>query len=292
MRKARRDPVVIAEDVGFVEGPVLLQDGGVLYTSIDRGLVYLTKNGATEIFARTGAGPNGATEGGDGAVYVAQNGGAWPATPTHGVTAGVQRVDASGSVTALDAEGMVAPNDLAFGPDGMLYVTDPTRNGRRDDGRIWRCDVESGHCENIAELSWYPNGIGFTRESDAMYVADTGTHRIVRFPMTPAGLGEPKTVVQMGETHGPDGFCFDEDLNIVIACPGPRDDSNGQIQTWSMNGEMIDCIDTFPSRFITNITLSRSRQLYVTDSTRGATVRLDDWPAAGLGLHPFLENGA
>lgn len=291
MRHSGSDPVVVAEDVGFVEGPVLTRGGGVLYTSIDRGLVYVTRNEATTIFGRTGAGPNGAAEGRDGAVFVAQNGGAWPAAPTDGVKAGVQRVDASGSVTTLDADGIVAPNDLAFGPDGMLYVTDPTRNGRRDDGRIWRCDVGSGRCEIVAEVSWYPNGIGFTREDDAMYVADTGTHRIVRFPMTNGGLGEPETVVQMTEARGPDGFCFDEELNIVIACPGSAEDINGEVQTWSMSGEMVDCIDTFTSRFITNVALSQSRQLYVTDSSSGAVVRLDDWPTAGLDLHPFLRDG-
>lgn len=291
MRQSESDLVVVADDVGFVEGPVLMQGGGVLYTSIDRGVVYLSKDDTTAEFARTGAGPNGAVEGHDGVVFVAQNGGAWPASPAAGVKAGVQRIDASGSVSALAVDGMEAPNDLAIGPDGMVYVTDPTRNGRRDDGRIWRCDLTTGQGEIVAAMPWYPNGIGFTREHDALYVADTGTHRIVRYPLTERGLGEPETVVQMTAERGPDGFCFDDELNIVIACPGSAEDINGQVQVWSMDGELVDCIDTFTSRFITNVALSGDRRLYVTDSSRGAVVRLDDWPTTGLGLYPFLGDG-
>lgn len=291
MNQSGNEPVVVAEDVGFVEGPVVMQDGGVLYTSIDRGLVYRTKDGATEVAARTGAGPNGAVESRDGVVFIAQNGGAWPASPVSGIEPGVQRIDTTGSVSAASTNGMVAPNDLAIGPDGMLYVTDPTRNGRRDDGRIWRYDTASGDAELLVELPWYPNGIGFTRETDAVYVADTGGHRIVRFPLSRGSLGEPETVVQMTEPHHPDGFCFDAALNLVIASPGNSDDVAGQVQVWSMEGELLDVVDTFTGRFVTNVALSPAQELYVTDAGRGAVVRFS-WPTAGLGLHPFIPGGA
>ena len=59
-------------------------------------------------------------------LYVAQNGGAWgasgPAEP------GVQVI----TDTRVDylVEGLGAPNDLTFGPDGRLWITD-TRGGIR-----------------------------------------------------------------------------------------------------------------------------------------------------------------
>ena len=111
-------------DIGFTEGPVLCRDGSVAAVAIDRGQVTRTRDGTATVLAETGGGPNGLVEGETG-FYVAQNGGIWPATMKG--APGVQFISASGEVSLLAGD-MVAPNDLAFGPDGFLYVTDPTRS--------------------------------------------------------------------------------------------------------------------------------------------------------------------
>src|SRR3954463_10187572 len=115
---------VFQADLGFVEGPVTSQGGSVLVTSIDRGVLYRISQGSVAEFARTGGGPNGLVEGPRGEFYVSQNGGAWPARNTLKAEPGVQAVSPEGEVTML-ARGLKSPNDLAFGPDGYLYVTDP-----------------------------------------------------------------------------------------------------------------------------------------------------------------------
>jgi gluconolactonase len=276
---------IVAADVGFTEGPVVTQAGEVIFTSIDRGCLYRLGPDGLEVMAITGGGPNGATEGASEAIYVAQNGGTRPAHHWPYVTGGVQVVRKGGKVDWLTQD-PISPNDLCFGPDGLLYLTDPSR-GRpaRDDGRIWRCDAATGEAELLVSVPWYPNGLGFGLEDDAVYVASTGEHRIWRFPVNGDGLGRPEIFIEM--EHGlPDGFAFDDGGNLILAAVG-HDDHPGEIQTYDRNGRLIDTFHPGPHLKYTNVALSKSRILFITDADGGAVIAVDGWPTACLALHPL-----
>src|SRR5687767_8357318 len=133
---------VLASGLGFTEGPVFRQSGDIAVVSMGRGQVCFLGEGEST-WADTGGGPNGLAEAADGSLYVAQNGGRGRAFPRPTATGGVQVVRPDRSVSYVTSD-PISPNDLCFGPDGLLYVTDPTRRApRRDDGRIWRVDPES-----------------------------------------------------------------------------------------------------------------------------------------------------
>ena len=274
---------VLADDVGFAEGPTVGRDGAIYVTSISRGVIYRIRDGKAEQCAVTGGGPNGLTEG-QGGFFVAQNGGKWPAENVVTAASGVQMFGPGSAVRSWAGGGMTAPNDLAFGPDGYLYVTDPTRRPERDDGRIWRCDPATGESELLLTLDWYPNGIGFSVEDDCFYVADTRNARIMRFPLRGATPARAETVIQMTHNH-PDGFAFDRDGNIVIASPG-TETVPGNIQVWTLGGKFLHAIAPGGSRYYTNLAISADGRIYVTDSD-GGRVLTGAWPAAGLLLHPF-----
>jgi hypothetical protein len=116
---------VIADGLGFTEGPVWLPDDRVALTSISHGCVYIVdpRDGALERID-TGGGPNGLACSADGTLYVAQNGGAWGASGT--AEPGVQVI--TGSHVDYLVEGLGAPNDLTFGPDGRRVVTGSNDN--------------------------------------------------------------------------------------------------------------------------------------------------------------------
>uniref|UniRef100_UPI003A8FCB2B SMP-30/gluconolactonase/LRE family protein n=1 Tax=Hoeflea sp. TaxID=1940281 RepID=UPI003A8FCB2B len=67
---------VLAENLGFPEGPVVMPDGSIVVTEIAKGcLTRVTEDGASSKLADTGGGPNGAALGPDGMLYVCNNGG-------------------------------------------------------------------------------------------------------------------------------------------------------------------------------------------------------------------------
>ena len=141
------DGEIIAGGLEFPEGPVWL-DGAIWFTEILGGHVSRwTPDGGVERVADTGGGPNGATAArrrlalrdperrhGHGRSHDAGH----PAghDRRHGRRSSPPRSPAS----RLDG-----PNDLAFGPDGRLWFTDPrgdsdpAKNSRP--GRIFALDV-------------------------------------------------------------------------------------------------------------------------------------------------------
>lgn len=276
---------VFQDDIGFTEGPVVGRDGAVYATAIDRGEIARVKDGVKSVFAVTGGGPNGLVEGKD-AFYLAQNGGQWPATSEIKRAPGVQKITLDGQVSTLVADPrMKAPNDLAFGPDGFLYVTDPTRKPERDDGRIWRVNVETGEAELLLQLGWYPNGIGFGLEDDLIYIADTGNKRIVRMALKAPRAEQAETFLTMPRGM-PDGFAFDSEGKLVIAAVGVQEDEPGTVQVWSRQGKLEETLEIGLSRFITNVAISPDRKLYVCESG-GKQLLVRAWPTAGLPLHPL-----
>jgi sugar lactone lactonase YvrE len=51
---------IVAEGLGFPEGPIAMHDGSVIVIEIKRGTVSRCWNGKTEVIATLGGGPNGA----------------------------------------------------------------------------------------------------------------------------------------------------------------------------------------------------------------------------------------
>jgi gluconolactonase len=282
------DTRVLASGVGFTEGPVITQFDAVVFTSIDQGCVYRTRGDETTVLAVTGGGPNGAAEGAGGLFFISQNGGRQPAHRWPYVTGGVQIVHPGGRVDWLTQD-LVSPSDICLGPDGCLYVTDPTRRAARDDGRLWRCDSLTGEAELLASVPWYPNGIGFGREDDAVYVASTGQRRIWRFPLDHGRVGKPEMFIQMARGL-PDGFAFDIAANMVIAAVG-TEGNPGEVQTYDRDGHFLDRFAPGTSIKYTNVALSAAQKLIITDADKGHVLEVSGWPYAGLALHPFRASG-
>lgn len=278
---------VIATGLGFTEGPVIRQRGDYVVASVDQGRLYRISQGRASVLAETGGAPNGAVEGADGRIFVAQNGRGVP--PYEGprrrdITGGVQVVRPDGGEVDWVTMDPVSPNDLCFGPDGLLYVTDPTRPISRSNGRLWAVDPDSGETEILAQVDWYPNGIGFGLDPQAVFVADSTNGRVLRYPQVGGRLGAPDPFVQV-EFGQPDGFAFDVEGNLVLAVPAA-----GRIETWSTEGELLDVTAVGPHEHYTNLALAETGVLILCDAEEGTVIEFGAWPALGLPLYPFRKS--
>ena len=66
---------IVAEGLGFPEGPIWMEDGSIILVEISKGCITrIWGDGKTEVIAETGGGPNGAAIGPDGALYVLEDG--------------------------------------------------------------------------------------------------------------------------------------------------------------------------------------------------------------------------
>lgn len=258
---------VLADGLGFTEGPAVLADGRVAVTSISDGCVYVVDpaGGATDRI-ETGGGPNGLAVRADGAIYVAQNGGIWgasgPATP------GVQ-VIRDGRTEYL-VEGLESPNDLVFGPDGRLWVTD-TRGEvdffNPDDnkpGRVWAVDIATGSPELMLDTGpVFINGLGFTLDGARLMVTSTSAAGLFGYTVAAGGALVDQEVLCTFENGWPDGMAVGTDGNSWVALTG-----GDRLDLVDSQGQILSSAQLPPGSLPTNVCFNGDRrdELYVTAS--------------------------
>ena len=277
---------VLATGLQFPEGPVWLGTRRVAFTEIRGQCVSLWHDGTLARVARTGGGANGATLGPDGALYVANNGGLslghdgrW--TAPDAIPGRIQRVTLAGELSDVAAELPGAPpnrpNDLCFGPDGLLYYTDPHNWEDIEHlgvGRVGRTTLD-GRVELVAEIPAFPNGIAFGPD-DRLYVAQSVTQKILVMDAKPGATPAVWATLPRGF---PDGFCFDAAGRLYAA--GSLGDV---VVIFEPDGEVRDIVEMGAGSEPTNCCLGDGA-LYVTLAGTGQLVALD-MPVEPLPLYP------
>jgi gluconolactonase len=212
---------------------VLLPDGTIAFCDGTNGVILGLCDGLVHEIGCVGGSPNGLTLGADGALYVAQLGTQDPVRRP--VPPSIQRLTLDGDVTtvatACDDLPFVAPNDLAFGPDGRLYFTD---SGDVDHvnpvgpGRVFA--VSDEWVELVLELDpCFANGIGFDSRGRLIWT-ETATRRICRLE-----AGRERLLAELPEEHIPDGFAIGADGRLFVATV-----TSGGITVLSSDGDLVD----------------------------------------------------
>jgi gluconolactonase len=173
------DKRLLADGLGWAEGPTVLPDGRVCFVETFRSQVsvWSEATGVTR-YAYTAGGPNSCVVGRNGELYVCQNGGTvgpWRADEMS--VPSIQRIAEEGRraeiiVTEIDGIALNGPNDLVFGPDGRLYLTDPGtyRPADPEPSRIFVLDA-SGRGALVVELDppTFPNGIAIEADGSVVW---------------------------------------------------------------------------------------------------------------------------
>jgi gluconolactonase len=260
-------PTLLAQGLGFTEGPLWHPEEGLLLVGLSRGLVWRVEptSGEASIFANAGGRPNGLAADRKGAVWIAQAG-------KGDVPPSIQCVQ-DGVVRTVLARGFHAPNDLCFGPDGRLWFTDPAGHaleGQTPLGRIWAYDPQRETLDLMLEAVRYPNGLAFSSDGSVLFVAETARARIVRCQLQEGRLSAPQTFADL--TQGvPDGIALDSEGRLYVAA------LNGHsVAIFDSNGVEVERIPFEQGSLPTNLCFGgpHLRTLFVTAAKGGSLYHL------------------
>ena len=303
---------VLADGLGFPEGPCIAEDGTVYAVDIDLGTVVRTDGaGGTTVVATPGAGPNGLALRADGTAIVANNGGfLWsevagtriPIDPeTHtseppGFEKGwIEQVDlTTGDVSLLhdscNGRTFRGPNDLVFDEVGGLWFTDlgKGRHASVDRGGLYYLPPDGGEVHEIAFPLLGPNGVGLSPDGRTVYAAETHTGRLWSWALAEPGVVRPDAG-SLAIRHGGvclastpfsfDSLAVEEDGRIAI---GAIVDG---IVVITPDGMEID-VHPIPGDVTTNIAFGGAdrRRAVITLSRSGRLVETT-WPRPGVLLN-------
>lgn len=270
------------------EGPVLLNDNSwlIVEMSADRGCVtHVSADGKTKrMIAKTGR-PNGLTIDRHGTIWVAES-----------LSPSLLLLTMDGKfetfLNEYRGEPFIFPNDLVFGPDGALYLTDSGIRPRefesegkiRPDykeieykGCVYRIEIETKKITMLDSGIRFTNGIVFGPD-DYLYVNETVTGNVYRYKWEKGGaVGKRELFGNVIDPEapegfkGPDGMKFGMDGNLYVAVYG-----QGDITVLGKNGKVVRRIRT-EGRMPTNCAFGPkgSKKLYVTEVELGSLEVLD-----------------
>jgi gluconolactonase len=174
-----KEPELLAEGLGWAEGPAVLPDGRVCFVETYRSQVSVWERGkGVSRYSYTAGGPNSCVVGTAGAMYVCQNGGTtgpWRAEEM--VTPSIQVIEKEGAkaqiiCNEIDGIKFNGPNDLVFGKNGKLYFTDPGtyRPDNPEPSYLFELSAD-GSGRLLAELSppTFPNGIAIEADGSVVW---------------------------------------------------------------------------------------------------------------------------
>jgi gluconolactonase len=289
--------ITFADQLGFPEAPVWLPGGDLLIVEMDPAKGWISRfsaDGKTRsTVAKTGR-PNGLALDREGFVWVAE-------TKQRALLK--MSLDGKYEAFANDWQGerFLFLNDLAFGPNGDVFLTDsgieleeiapggeldPDYRRLKYDGRVFRIDPRTREVECIDRGILFANGIAFGPDGH-LYAAETLSGNIFRYRCDNGVVVGKREVFgnaiekfNPAELKGPDGMKFGADGNLYICVFG-----QGDVTVLGRDGKVVRRIKVEGS-MPTNLAFGPdgAKRIYVTEVETG-TVQVLDVDTGGYALH-------
>lgn len=280
-------PRLVTSGLARPESPKPMADGSVLVVEMGRGaLSRVMPDGQIKLVAELGGSPNGCAIGPDGAVYVANNGGARLKRVGSPI---IQKVDlrtgAFSTLYAATAEAPLAsPNDLIFEPGGGFYFTDIPGPTGKNPGVVYWAKADGSLIRKVAEIPG-ANGIGLSPNHRHLYVA--AKQRVLAFEIVGPGRlalapsGVPQSQVFGSITVGRfDSMAVEAGGGVVVGTLVP-----GGLTVFAPDGGLRQSLPLPQENFVTSVGFGGPslKTAFVTFTETGRLMAFD-WPRPGLRL--------
>ncbi|MCB8882255.1 SMP-30/gluconolactonase/LRE family protein [Acidisoma cellulosilytica] len=225
------DLEILADGLAWGEGPVWFGDNrALLFSDIpkDRMLKWDETSGQVSLFRSPSNFANGNTRDREGRLLTCEHGGRR-----------VTRTEYDGSITVLadnfQGRRLNSPNDVVVTSDGAIWFTDPPygiltdyeghkAESELDGCHVFRLDPITGDLAIVADDFVKPNGLAFSADETALFVADSGRshdqdapHHIRKFQVNRNGTLSGGAIFTEIDPGVPDGLRIDERGNLWVA---------------------------------------------------------------------------
>lgn len=229
--------MIFVEGLGAPETPRLLPSDKswvcVEMAPPRSGVTRISRDGLISAVANTGL-PQGVAPDLDGNLWTLNN----------DPSASLMKVSLDGAMEVVldtvEGKAMLLTNDLCFGPDSCLYVTDsgitmadwvvdggvrPDYLEATYDGRVYRVDLATGEARILDDGIRFTNGIAFGPD-DHLYVNEMLSGDIFRYRLGEGAVGSRERFANVmseawsGGFRGPDGMAFGKDGRLYCAVFG------------------------------------------------------------------------
>jgi gluconolactonase len=263
----------------FLEGPAFDREGHLWCTDIPHGRIFrIDPAGRWSVAAQYDGEPNGLKIHRDGRIFLADR--------QHGIMVmdPVERV-VRPFATRPNFERFRGLNDLFFGSDGSLYVTDPGRSHLGDPtGRVFRASPDGATLELLADNVPTPNGLVLDQAGGHLLIGVTRGNAVWRFPVEGGYTSRQiELFIQLSGGLGPDGMALDEAGNLIVVHA-----RNGIVWQFSPNGEPLLRIRSCAGMYVTNVAYGGPdrRMLFILEAHTGSVMRIPmDVPGRAMYSH-------
>jgi len=211
------DAEILADGFQFLEGPLWLPEGALLFSDIPANRIYRFSADGVEVWREPSGNSNGLTLDRQGHLIACEHG-----------NRRVSRTLPDGSLeTVADSfEGgrLNSPNDVVVRSDGSIYFTDPPY-GIEPGQSEQPCNGvylvrPDGSMARVADDFVRPNGLAFSPDERVLYIDDSGRRHVRRFLVGVDGLLKADGIfadMDHPQPGSPDGIKVDEDGHVFVA---------------------------------------------------------------------------
>lgn len=263
---------LVAQDLGFTEGPVWLPDGQLLFSDIPNSRIHRWRDGELGVYREPSGQSNGLTLDPQMRLISCEH-----------ETRRVSREDGGAAVpiaTHFEGKRLNSPNDVIVRSDGRIFFSDPPYGITEEQRELPYNGLFSvdphGELSLLSTDFDRPNGLALSPDERTLYVADTPRRHVRAFDVAPTGtLSNGRVFAEMREDGRPDGMKVDREGRLFVCAT--------TVQVFDAGGKPLGVIDC--PHMPANCTWGEDgATLFITARTSVYRTRIET-----IGIAPYLR---